>query len=113
VNAPAQRRPHLVKLERGISGGVLHVEILVVPRSSRTSVGPMVGDRLRVAVTAPPVDGEANAAVIEVVAEAFGVRRTAVTITRGERGRRKTLAVQGVTASALDELLERAGAHRR
>jgi len=48
----------------------LTVDVLVVPRASRTAVGPMVGDRLRVAVTAPPVDGAANAAVIEAVAAA-------------------------------------------
>jgi uncharacterized protein len=83
---------------------MLRIDILVVPRSSRTSVGPMVGDRLRVAVTAPPVDGEANAAVVDAVAEAFGVRRVAVTIVHGERGRRKTIAIEGATADALAAL---------
>src|SRR5262245_61404295 len=83
---------------------VLTIDILVVPRASRTAVGPMVGDRLRVAVTAPPVDGEANAAVIAAVAEAFGVRRAAVTIVRGERGRRKTLRIEGATPAALQRL---------
>jgi uncharacterized protein (TIGR00251 family) len=82
----------------------LTLEILVVPRASRASVGPMVGDRLRVAVTAPPVDGEANAAVIDALAEAFGVRRAAVTLVRGERGRRKTVRVEGATQAALDAL---------
>jgi uncharacterized protein (TIGR00251 family) len=64
----------------------------------------MVGDRLRVAVTAPPVDGEANAAVIDALAEAFGVRRAAVTIVRGERGRRKTMRIEGATSEALQRL---------
>ncbi len=64
----------------------------------------MVGDRLRVAVTAPPVDGEANAAVIDALAEAFGVRRAAVTLVRGEHGRRKTVRVEGATQAALDAL---------
>jgi len=91
---------------------VLRLDVLVVPRSSRTSVGPLVGGRLRVAVTAPPVDGEANAAVIDAVAKAFGVRRSAVTIAHGERGRRKTLAVEGADAAALEALL-RAGETRR
>ena len=39
-------------------------EVLVSPRASRDRVGPVVGDRLKVAVTAPPVEGEANAAVV-------------------------------------------------
>jgi hypothetical protein len=68
-------------------------------------VGPAVGDRLRVSVTAPPVDGKANAAVIEVVAEAFGVRRADVSIVRGETGRRKTVRIAGVGLAALAKLL--------
>ena len=84
--------------------GGLRIDILVVPRSSRTSVGPMIGDRLRVAVTAPPVDGEANAAVIDAVAKAFGVRRAAVAIAHGERGRRKTLIVDGGDPAVLEAL---------
>jgi uncharacterized protein (TIGR00251 family) len=63
-----------------------------------------VGDRLRVAVTAPPVDGAANAAVIEALADAFGVRKAAVTIVRGETGRRKTVRIEGATAAALRRL---------
>src|SRR5215471_6340485 len=85
--------------------GALVVDIQVVPRSSRGGVGPMVGDRLRVAVTAPPVDGAANAAVIEALAEAFGVRRAAVSILRGQTGRRKTVRIDGATRAALDRLL--------
>ena len=88
--------------------GRFRIDILVVPRSSRTAVGPLVGGRLRVAVTAPPVDGKANAAVIDAVAKAFGVRRSAVTIAHGELGRRKTLLVEGADAQALEALL-RAG----
>jgi uncharacterized protein (TIGR00251 family) len=83
---------------------VLTVEIQVVPRASRTKVGPLVGDRLRVAVTAPPVDGEANLAVIDAMADAFGVRRSAVTIVRGERGRRKTIRVDGGDRATLEVL---------
>jgi len=80
------------------------IDVLVVPRASRTAVGPRVGDRLRVAVTAPPVDGAANAAVIEALADAFGVRKASVTIVRGETGRRKTVRVEGATAGMLQRL---------
>ena len=85
--------------------GALIVDVLVQPRASRAGVGPVVGDRLRVSVTAPPVDGKANAAVVEAVAEAFGVRRRDVTIVRGETGRRKTVRVAGRTLAALAKLL--------
>ena len=56
-------------------------------------------------MTAPPVDGKANVAVIEAVAAAFGVRRADVTIVRGETGRRKTMRVAGATLAALARLL--------
>jgi uncharacterized protein (TIGR00251 family) len=81
--------------------GALVVDVIVQPRASRAGVGPAVGDRLRVSVTAPPVDGKANAAVVEAVAAAFGVRRADVTIVRGETGRRKTVRVAGGTLAAL------------
>lgn len=62
--------------------------IVVQPRASRTSVSWEDGV-IRVRVTAPPVEGRANAAVIEALAEALGVRRSEVRIVSGERSRRK------------------------
>ena len=73
----------------------------------------MVGDRLRVAVRAPPVDGKANAAVIEAVAQALGVPKGAVEIVRGESGRRKTLRITGATRAALERALAIASRHGR
>jgi uncharacterized protein (TIGR00251 family) len=85
-------------------GGVV-LDVLVQPRARRAEVGPVVGDggseRLRVAVTAPPVEGAANAAVVEALAAAFGVPRRAVAIVRGETGRRKTVRIEGVGAAAV------------
>jgi uncharacterized protein (TIGR00251 family) len=80
-------------------------DVLVAPRSSRERLGPVVGDRVKVAVTAPPVDGEANAAVVAVVAKALGVPRARVRIVQGERSRRKTVRVDGVGRAALEALL--------
>jgi len=85
------------------------VDVQVVPRASRVAVGPAVGDRLRVAVTAPPVDGAANAAVIDALARAFGVRRAAVRIVRGETGRRKTVEIDGGDPATLQALLHGGG----
>jgi hypothetical protein len=81
------------------------VDIVVQPRASREGVGPVVADRLRVSVNAPPVDGKANEAVIRTLAEALGVPRAAVTILRGETGKRKTVRIVGVTAAALSRFL--------
>jgi uncharacterized protein (TIGR00251 family) len=81
--------------------GYLTIDVVVSPRASRPGIGPVVGDRLKVAVSAPPVDGEANAAVIEVIAKAAGVPRAAVEILRGLSGRRKTLRIRGATLAHL------------
>lgn len=86
------------------AGGALVIDIIVQPRAPRTKVGPALGDRLRVAVASPPVDGKANAAVIDALAEAFLVRRADVRILRGQTGRRKTVAIGGATQEALQRL---------
>ncbi len=72
-------------------------EILVQPRASRAKIGPLHDGRIKIAVTAPPVDGEANAAVIELVAKRLGVARSAVEVIAGASSRRKTLRVTGAT----------------
>ncbi|ABC80862.1 DUF167 domain-containing protein [Anaeromyxobacter dehalogenans] len=81
-------------------GGAAVLEILVQPRASRTrAVGEHDG-RLKIQLAAPPVDGAANAALVEFLAVALGVRRADVALLRGEAGRRKTVRVAGITAAA-------------
>lgn len=80
---------------RAAPGGVL-VEIVVQPRASRTRVVGEHGDRLKLQVAAPPVDGEANAAVIAFLAETFSVPKRDVELVAGATGKRKTLLVRGV-----------------
>jgi uncharacterized protein (TIGR00251 family) len=87
-----------VSWARDDAGGVV-LELVVQPRASRTrAVGEHDG-RLKVQLAAPPVDGEANAALVSFLAEALGVRKADVAIVRGETGRRKTVRVQGVKAA--------------
>jgi uncharacterized protein (TIGR00251 family) len=86
-------------------GDGIAFDVLVSPRASRPRLGPVHGDRIKIAVTAPPVDGEANAAVIELVARALGVTRGAVTIAAGTSSRRKTVKVRGVDRGALAKAL--------
>jgi uncharacterized protein len=77
------------------SGG-LTVRLRVRPGASRTVVGGRHGDEaLVVAVGARAVAGRANQAVIEAVAAAFGVRRSAVSVLVGQRSRDKVLFVVG------------------
>ena len=72
------------------------VVVRVRPGASRTAVGGRYGDSaLVVTVSARPVDGRANRAVVDAIASAFGVRRSAVTLVSGERGRDKVLHLVG------------------
>jgi uncharacterized protein (TIGR00251 family) len=86
-------------------GDGIRFDVLVTPRASRAKLGPVVGERLKVAVTAPPVDGEANAAVVAELARALGVPRAQVAIVRGDGSRRKTVRVAGVRRADLEALL--------
>jgi uncharacterized protein (TIGR00251 family) len=85
-------------------GGAIVFDVQVVPRASRDKLGPIVGDRLKVQLTAPPVGGAANDALRALVAKQLGVPKGQVEIVRGETGRKKTLRVAGVAAARLLEV---------
>jgi len=86
-------------------GGGVTLELLVQPRASRTRVVGEHDGRLKLQLAAPPVDGEANAALVEFLADALGVRKAEVTVARGEAGRRKTVRVAGVTVAQVEAAL--------
>lgn len=67
----------------------------VIPRAARDELAGMRGGRLLVRVTAPPLDGRANAAVCALVAKAAGVPKGAVRVVRGETARDKRLLIVG------------------
>jgi uncharacterized protein (TIGR00251 family) len=80
------------------------VDIVVQPRASREGIS-LMGDRLKVSVNAPPVDGKANEALIRVLADALSVPKANIEILRGETGRRKTVRIRGVTLARLLQTL--------
>jgi uncharacterized protein len=91
---------------RETSNGVrLDVEVKV--RASRSKVLGIKADRLSVALAAPPVEGAANQALIETLADYFGLPRRGVTLIAGERNRRKVVELAGVRASDVLERLQR------
>ena len=69
-------------------------KVKVVPRASRNEVVGMHGDCLKVKLCAPPVDGAANAALREVLAEHFHVKPSAIHILSGETARIKLIGVE-------------------
>jgi uncharacterized protein len=69
------------------------------PRAKRNAVGEVTAGALKVYVTAPPEDGRANDAVVEVIADWLGVKRRQVAILTGATNRNKIVRVTGVTAA--------------
>jgi uncharacterized protein (TIGR00251 family) len=89
--------------------GGIRFDIVVAPRASRERVGPVMGEAIKVAVTAPPVEGKANDAVVALLARKLGVRQNDVRIIGGERGKRKSVQVTGASRAALLALLGEKG----
>lgn len=83
----------------GAGGGAV-LEILAQPRASRSRVVGEHDGRLKIQLAAPPVDGEANAALLAYLAGALGVKRADVALLAGESGRRKRVRVSGLGADA-------------
>jgi uncharacterized protein (TIGR00251 family) len=79
----------------------VEIAVRVVPRARRNEVGGWRGETLLVRVTAPPIDGEANAALVQYLAERLGVARRAVQIVAGDRGRQKRIRISGLTRDAV------------
>ena len=82
------------------------ISIYVQPRASKTMVAGMHDGCVKVRLAAPPVDGAANAALVEFIAERVGVAKSRVRIVSGETSRRKVVEVEGITVGQLAEALQ-------
>lgn len=72
-------------------------KVRVQPRSSKNQVAGLFGDALKVRLTAPPVEGEANEACCAFLAKLLGVSRSRVEIVSGHTSRNKLVGVEGIT----------------
>ena len=81
------------------------LEVAVVPRAATNRVGPYADGILRVRVVRPPAAGEANRAVIRLVAAALGLAPSGVELIAGRRARLKRLRVAGIDRDELERRL--------
>lgn len=81
--------------------------VRVVPRASKPGVAAETDGSLKVRLKSPPVDGAANAELIAVLAEAFGVPRRSVTIAGGAHARTKRVQIEGIDESKAAGVLAR------
>ena len=91
------------------SGETIGFAVKVQPRAKRNAITGTVGEALKLSLTAPPLEGRANRAVIEFFADWFEIPHSQVTITSGETSRNKLIRVTGVTAQQFREKLAAAG----
>ena len=81
--------------------------VRVQPRARKNAIVGEIGDALKIALTAPPVEGRANEACIEFLAEFLKVPRSSVTIAAGETSRNKVIRIAGMSADELRRRLQR------
>ncbi len=82
--------------------------VRVQPRASRNAIAGEIGEALRIALTAPPVEGKANEACVEFLANLLKVPRSSITIASGESSRNKVVRVAGIRASEVEQRLRAA-----
>ncbi len=82
--------------------GSLTLTLQITPNARRSEVVGWLGDRLKVKIKAPAVEGKANAELVRFLAELFGVRANAVVLLRGETARLKVVRVDGMDDNVKD-----------
>ncbi len=92
-------------LEVKESPGGVTFSVRVVPRSSRNEVAGASGGVLRVKLTAPPVEGAANRALVLFLSEKLGVAKSNITILTGQTGRAKAIRIEGIDKKVLISIL--------
>jgi len=95
----------MVAIQNSPSGATFAVK--VHPRAKKNAITGEVGDALKLALTAPPVDGKANEACIDFFAKLLKVPRSSVTIAAGHSSRNKVIRVAGLQAEEVRERLAR------
>jgi len=82
------------------------IRVRVIPNAKHNEVMGRVGSIVRVRVSAPAMDGKANAMLTEFLAEFFGVKEKYVSILRGEKGKEKTIQIEGRPDHELEEIMD-------
>jgi len=86
--------------------GAAAFTVRVVPRASRNEIAGIQEDMIRIRLTAPPVEGAANKALVKFLANALGVSKRDIEIVTGHSGRQKVVSVHGLSPQDLKARLE-------
>ena len=103
--APAGgRKMELLPYLRPYAEGTL-LDIYVQPKSSKNQLVGMHQGSLKIRLTAPPVDGEANKECVKFLAKLLGIPKSDIQIVQGHKSRRKTLSIRGMSPEAVQSSL--------
>lgn len=98
------RLPYLRRSDEGTL-----VEVYVQPRANRNEICGLHGASLKIRLTAPPVEGEANRECIKMLAGLFGVAKSDIELLQGHKSRHKTLLVRNRSPESIEVLLKEKG----
>jgi uncharacterized protein (TIGR00251 family) len=87
------------------NAGAVTFAVKVHPRAKKNAITGQLGDSLKIALTAPPVEGKANQACIEFFAKLLKVPRSSVSIAAGQTSRNKLIRVAGLSAKQVQDRL--------
>lgn len=87
------------------SAGSISFAVKVHPRAKKSAITGELGDALKLALTAPPVEGKANDACVEFFANLLKVPRSSVTIAAGQSSRNKVIRIAGISAAKFRRIL--------
>ena len=87
---------------------LIRLKVRVIPNARKNEIAACTGDEIRLKIKAPAVEGKANAALIEFLAELTGVPRSKIEIKAGEKARLKVIELE---ASSPDEIRTRLKSH--
>lgn len=86
-------------------GGSISLTLHIQPGAKKTEFAGLHGDALKIRLSAPPVDGKANEALIRFIADTLGLAKSAVSLKSGQTSRRKVVEVQGASVASVAGLL--------
>lgn len=87
------------------TSGSVTIAVRIQPRASKNAIMRMEDGSLKIRLTAPPVDGAANEALIAYISKALGVSKSSVEIVSGHTTREKRIRISGINEEAVDQLL--------
>ncbi|MGO9136245.1 MAG: DUF167 domain-containing protein [Syntrophales bacterium] len=93
----------MVSIKETEDGIILQVH--VVPRSAKSEFAGVQGDALKLKITAPPVEGQANAECIRFLSDILRIKKKQVKILSGHRSKKKTIAIEGIGRKEIEALI--------